>query len=42
MIAKREPRRVFAVDARPAPEVVHEEIVAAVRKRLAVGRRSLA
>ncbi|MGC2324205.1 MAG: dTMP kinase [Terriglobales bacterium] len=42
VIAKREPRRVFAVDARPAPEVVHEEIVAAVRKRLAVGRRSLA
>ena len=41
-IAKREPRRVFAVDARRAPEVVHGEIVAAVRKRLAVGRRSSA
>ena len=33
-IAKREPRRVFAVDARPAPDVVHREIVAAVRQRL--------
>ena len=33
-IAKREPERVFAVDARPAPDVVHREIVAAVRQRL--------
>jgi len=33
-IAKREPQRVFAVDARPAPDVVHQEIVAAVRQRL--------
>jgi dTMP kinase len=33
-IAKREPERVFAVDARPAPDVVHEQIVAAVRQRL--------
>ena len=31
--------RVFTVNARRAPDVVHEEIVAAVRKRLAVGRR---
>ena len=34
VIAKREPGRVFAVDARRAPEVVQEEIVAAVRRRL--------
>jgi dTMP kinase len=33
-IAKREPERVFAVDARPAPDVVHPKIVAAVRQRL--------
>jgi len=33
-IAKREPQRVFAVDARPAPDLVHREIVAAVRQRL--------
>jgi len=33
-IAKREPGRVFAVDARRAPDVVHQEIVAAVRQRL--------
>ncbi|MFZ3210179.1 MAG: dTMP kinase [Terriglobales bacterium] len=33
-IAKREPKRVFAVDARRAPDVVHQEIVAAVRGRL--------
>jgi dTMP kinase len=33
-IAAREPERVFAVDARRAPDVVHEEIVAAVRQRL--------
>ena len=39
-IAKREPQRVFAVDARPAPDVVHKEIVAAVRQRLAVDHRS--
>jgi dTMP kinase len=41
-IAKREPKRVFAVDARRAPDVVHREIVAAVRKRLVVCRRSSA
>jgi len=39
-IAKRQPERVFAVDARPAPDVVHEQIVAAVRQRLVIGRRS--
>ena len=33
-IAKREPERVFAVDARPEPDFVHQEIVAAVRQRL--------
>jgi len=33
-IARREPKRVFAVDARPAPDVVHQKIVAAVRQRL--------
>ena len=38
-IAKREPERVFAVDARPAPDVVHQEIVAAVRQRL-MGKRT--
>lgn len=33
-IAKRESERVFAVDARRPPDVVHPEIVAAVRQRL--------
>lgn len=33
-IARREPARVFAVDASPSPDVVHKEIVAAVRQRL--------
>lgn len=33
-IAKREPERMFAVDARRPPDVVHPEIVAAVRQRL--------
>jgi len=33
-IARREPRRVVAVDARREIEAVHEEIVAAVRKKL--------
>jgi dTMP kinase len=33
-IAKREPERVFAVDARPAPDVVHQQIVTAVHQRL--------
>ncbi len=37
-IAKREPKRVFAVDARRAPDVVHREIVAAVRQRLMAGK----
>ena len=34
VIAKREPRRVFMVDARRPIDVVHKEIVAAVRQRL--------
>ena len=38
-IAKREPKRVFTVDARPAPDVVHQKIVAAVRERL-MGKRA--
>ena len=38
-IAKREPERVFAVDARPAPDVVHRKIVAAVREQL-MGKRA--
>ena len=33
-IAQREPERVFAIDARPAPEVVHRQIVRAVRERV--------
>ena len=33
-IAEREPRRVFKVDARRPPDVVHAEIVAAVRERV--------
>ncbi|MBZ5646307.1 MAG: dTMP kinase [Acidobacteriia bacterium] len=33
-IAKREPDRVFAVDAKPPAEVVHPQIVAEVRRRL--------
>lgn len=33
-IARREPGRVVTVDARPAPEVVHQEIFATVRQRL--------
>ena len=33
-IAQREPERVFAIDARPAPEVVHQQIVRAVRERV--------
>ncbi len=33
-IAKREPARVFAIDARPPAEVVHHQIVAEVRRRL--------
>lgn len=39
-IAKREPKRVYAVDARRAPDVVHRDIVGAVRERLALGRLS--
>ena len=38
-IAKREPQRVFVVDARRALDVVHKEIVAAVRQRL-LGKRA--
>ena len=33
-IAQREPGRVFVVDARRAPEVVHRDILAEVRRRL--------
>jgi dTMP kinase len=33
-IAKREPKRVFVVDARRNLEVVHKEIVSAVRERM--------
>jgi len=38
-IAQREPERVFAIDARPAPEVVHQQIVRAVRERV-LGKQS--
>ncbi len=37
-IAQREPDRVFKVDARRSKEIVHGEIVEAVRKRLCSGR----
>jgi dTMP kinase len=37
-IARREPERVFSVDARREPDIVHREIVAAVRQRLVLGR----
>ena len=37
-IAKREPKRVFVVDARQKLETVHKEIVAAVRERLGLAR----
>lgn len=33
-IARREPERVFVVDARPQPDVVHKDILAEVRARL--------
>ncbi len=33
-IAKRDPARVFAIDARPPADVVHPQIVAEVRRRL--------
>jgi dTMP kinase len=33
-IARREPERVFAVDARPAPDIVHQQIVRRVRDRM--------
>jgi dTMP kinase len=33
-IAQREPERVFAVDATPPPDFVHQQIVEAVRSRL--------
>jgi dTMP kinase len=39
-IARREPRRVFLVDARRPPDVVHREIVAAVRDRVLSAGRS--
>jgi dTMP kinase len=37
-IARREPERVVTVDARRPKDVVHQEIVAAVRRRLMAGR----
>jgi dTMP kinase len=37
-IARREPRRVVVIDARPPIEVVHEEIVRVVIKRLIGGK----
>jgi dTMP kinase len=37
-IAEREPDRVFAVDARRTPDVVHQDIIAAVHQRL-MGRK---
>jgi dTMP kinase len=33
-IARREPERVFMINARPSPEVVHERIVKAVKERV--------
>jgi dTMP kinase len=42
VIAAREPRRVFMVDARRAPDVVHEEIVREVRRRLLSAHESQA
>jgi dTMP kinase len=39
-IAQREPGRVFLVDARRGPDVVHADIVAAVRERLQVGTKA--
>jgi dTMP kinase len=38
-IAEREPNRVFLVDARRGLEVVHADIVAAVRKRLKIAAK---
>jgi thymidylate kinase len=35
-IAEREPERVFLVDARRGLDVVHADIVAAVRERLKI------
>jgi dTMP kinase len=37
-IARREPERVVTIDARRSKDVVHQDIVAAVRHRLAAGR----
>ena len=37
-IAKREPQRVYIVDARRDPDTVHGEIVREVRKRLGIAR----
>lgn len=39
-IARREAHRFFVVDARRSPEVVHPEIVAAVRERLKLAART--
>ena len=39
-IAEREPGRIFVVDARRGIEIVHADIVAAVRGRLQVGTAS--
>ncbi|MGA3213904.1 MAG: dTMP kinase, partial [Terriglobales bacterium] len=38
-IAQREPDRVYMVDARRAPDIVHADIVAAVRQRLKIGAK---
>jgi dTMP kinase len=39
-IARREAHRFFMVDARRTPEVVHQEIVAAVRDRFKLAART--
>jgi len=41
-IARREPQRFFVVDARRTPDVVHQDIVQAVRERLGVRARTSA
>jgi dTMP kinase len=38
-IAEREPDRVYTVDARRGPDIVHADIVAAVRQRLNIGAK---
>jgi dTMP kinase len=39
-IARREPERVVVIDARPAIEVVHEEIVRVVEEKLLGGKKA--